>query len=152
MQVFDNVNRTVRDDLAVTIEKGSRLSVTAACFSIYAYWNMLYTFQKDAVLAIISKLEQYNGCILADMDYVSWRNELRLDADVLELLRLMIADITPAHDSKLQELFCLIAGKIENPINAGAAAADRQGDTLPYHFPAGTWRYGTGMGRVQGGS
>lgn len=29
-------------------------------------WNKLYAFQKDAVLAIISKLEQYNGCILAD--------------------------------------------------------------------------------------
>ena len=29
-------------------------------------WNKLYTFQKDAVLAIISKLEQYNGCILTD--------------------------------------------------------------------------------------
>lgn len=29
-------------------------------------WNMLYNFQKDAVLAIISKLEKYNGCILAD--------------------------------------------------------------------------------------
>ncbi|MDR2713891.1 MAG: DEAD/DEAH box helicase family protein [Clostridiales bacterium] len=29
-------------------------------------WNMLYTFQKDAVLAIINKLESYNGCILAD--------------------------------------------------------------------------------------
>lgn len=29
-------------------------------------WNKLYTFQKDAVLAIISKLERYNGCILAD--------------------------------------------------------------------------------------
>ena len=29
-------------------------------------WNKLYTFQKDAVLAIISKLEQFNGCILAD--------------------------------------------------------------------------------------
>lgn len=29
-------------------------------------WNKLYTFQKDAVIAIISKLEQYNGCILAD--------------------------------------------------------------------------------------
>ena len=27
---------------------------------------MLYDFQKDAVLAIISKLEKYNGCILAD--------------------------------------------------------------------------------------
>ena len=29
-------------------------------------WNNLYTFQKDAALAIISKLEQFNGCILAD--------------------------------------------------------------------------------------
>lgn len=27
---------------------------------------MLYHFQKDAVLAIISKLEKFNGCILAD--------------------------------------------------------------------------------------
>ena len=29
-------------------------------------WNTLYDFQKDAALAIISKLESYNGCILAD--------------------------------------------------------------------------------------
>lgn len=29
-------------------------------------WAKLYAFQKDAVLAIISKLERYNGCILAD--------------------------------------------------------------------------------------
>lgn len=29
-------------------------------------WNMLYNFQEDATLAIINKLEKYNGCILAD--------------------------------------------------------------------------------------
>lgn len=29
-------------------------------------WKMLYNFQKDAALAIINKLEKYNGCILAD--------------------------------------------------------------------------------------
>lgn len=29
-------------------------------------WNKLYRFQKDAALAIINKLEKYNGCILAD--------------------------------------------------------------------------------------
>jgi len=29
-------------------------------------WNMLYHFQRDAALAIINKLEKYNGCILAD--------------------------------------------------------------------------------------
>ncbi|HFI0067550.1 TPA: helicase-related protein [Streptococcus suis] len=29
-------------------------------------WNLLYDFQKDAVKSLISKLERYNGCILAD--------------------------------------------------------------------------------------
>ena len=29
-------------------------------------WNLLYNFQKDAAMAIINKLEKYNGCILAD--------------------------------------------------------------------------------------
>lgn len=56
---------------------------------------------------------------LADMDYKSWRTELKADADILELLTLMIEDITPEHDSKLQELFKLVSEKIENPINPG---------------------------------
>lgn len=29
-------------------------------------WNLLFNYQKDAALAIINKLEKYNGCILAD--------------------------------------------------------------------------------------
>lgn len=56
---------------------------------------------------------------LADMDYKSWRTELKADAEVLELLTLMVADITPEHDSKLQELLKLVSEKIENPINPG---------------------------------
>lgn len=56
---------------------------------------------------------------LADMDYKTWRTELKADADVLELLTLMVADITPEHDSKLQELLQLVSDKIENPINTG---------------------------------
>ncbi len=35
-------------------------------FKDSAIWNKLYNFQKDASLAIINKLEKYNGCILAD--------------------------------------------------------------------------------------
>ena len=54
---------------------------------------------------------------LADMDYKTWRTELQQDAEVLELLTLMVADITPEHDSKLQELLTLLSRKIENPIN-----------------------------------
>ncbi|MGN0612485.1 MAG: C-terminal helicase domain-containing protein, partial [Porcipelethomonas sp.] len=56
---------------------------------------------------------------LADMDYKTWRSELKEDAETLELLTLMIADITPEHDTKLQELLQLISDKIENPINPG---------------------------------
>lgn len=56
---------------------------------------------------------------LADMDYKSWKDVLQKDADTLELLILMIADITPEHDTKLQELYNLISQKIENPINPG---------------------------------
>lgn len=56
---------------------------------------------------------------LADMDYVSWRDTLKKDAEILELLTYMIGDITPEHDSKLQELFRVIDNKITHPINGG---------------------------------
>lgn len=56
---------------------------------------------------------------LADMDYVSWRDTLEKDAEILELLTYMIGDITPEHDSKMQELFRVINNKITHPINGG---------------------------------
>ena len=54
---------------------------------------------------------------LADMDYKTWRTELQQDADTLELLTLMIADITPAHDLKLQTLLNLLNDKM--PLRSG---------------------------------
>ena len=38
----------------------------ATGFKDSAIWNKLYNFQRDAALAVINKLEKYNGCILAD--------------------------------------------------------------------------------------
>ena len=40
MQIIDNINKTVKDDLQVGIHKGSKMSVAAACFSIYAYQEL----------------------------------------------------------------------------------------------------------------
>lgn len=54
---------------------------------------------------------------LADMDYKTWRDELQVDADTLELLTLMVADITPEHDLKLQTLLQLLDEKMQHPIN-----------------------------------
>ncbi len=56
---------------------------------------------------------------LADMDYLFWKDSLLKDKEILELLNLMVGDITPEYDSKLQELFRVIQDKLENPINAG---------------------------------
>ena len=56
---------------------------------------------------------------LADMDYKTWRAELQQDADTLELLTLMVADITPMHDLKLQTLLNLLDEKMQHPINEG---------------------------------
>ena len=56
---------------------------------------------------------------LADMDYKTWRTELQQDADTLELLTLMVADITPEHDLKLQTLLHLLDDKMRQPINDG---------------------------------
>ena len=54
---------------------------------------------------------------IGDMDYKSWRDSLVKDRDTLGLLTLMVGDITPEYDSKLQELFRVIKNKLENPIN-----------------------------------
>lgn len=37
MKVIDNLNEIVRDDMISTISKGSKMSIAAACFSMYAY-------------------------------------------------------------------------------------------------------------------
>ena len=54
---------------------------------------------------------------LHDMDYVSWRRDLKADLEVLELLILMLKDITPEHDSKLQQLVTDLKNKFEHSIN-----------------------------------
>lgn len=69
--------------------------------------------QNDDIFSIGKKVK----IDIADMDYVSWRESLAKDAEVLELLTYMVSDITPKHDLKLQELFKLIDNKINNPIN-----------------------------------
>ena len=56
---------------------------------------------------------------LSDMDYLSWLQDLEKDAENLQLLSLMIGDITPEHDTKLQTLLNLVREKQEHPINPG---------------------------------
>ena len=40
IDIIDNKNKTLKDDLASEIKPGSKLSVAAACFSIYAFQEL----------------------------------------------------------------------------------------------------------------
>ena len=40
MELIDNVNKTLKDDLTVSIQKDSKVSIAAACFSIYAFQEL----------------------------------------------------------------------------------------------------------------
>lgn len=68
-------------------------------------YEELFTFGKKVKIEI------------RDMDYKSWCNSLAKDSDILKLLMLMVSDIAPDYDSKLQELFRVIKNKFEHPIN-----------------------------------
>lgn len=37
LETIDYKNKTLKDDLSVEIKKGSKISIAAACFSIYAF-------------------------------------------------------------------------------------------------------------------
>ena len=54
---------------------------------------------------------------LQDMDYISWRESLAEDKQILEWLHALTEVITPEHDSKLQTLLAMVKDKITNPIN-----------------------------------
>ena len=58
-----------------------------------------------------------NRIALEDIDYISWRQYLVRDKEELELTQLMLDDITPEHDSKLQQLREDLRNKFANPIN-----------------------------------
>ena len=55
--------------------------------------------------------------LISDMDTVSWKRDLNADLEVLELLNLLLNDITAEHDVKLQTLKKVVYDKIDNPIN-----------------------------------
>ena len=56
---------------------------------------------------------------LQDMDYISWKRDIDDDMETLQLLILMIEDITPEYDFKLNELIHVIRNKADKPINEG---------------------------------
>jgi len=56
---------------------------------------------------------------LADMNTTGWKEDLQADYYIAATLLEEMKRVTPEHDTKLQDLKKVIAGKINNPINPG---------------------------------
>ena len=46
MEIFDNITKIVRDDLKEKLKSGSKVSIAAACFSMYAYKELRSQLEK----------------------------------------------------------------------------------------------------------
>ena len=145
---FTQANREqgIRRLMAINLMKRMESSVSSFCLTLMRIddllWNTISTIDqysqfsgKELTLTDLSQVGEVDDddlnadelfsfgrkvkISLCDMDYTSWKRDLEKDKEIIELLTVMVADITPEHDSKLQELLTVLSGKIEHPINDG---------------------------------
>lgn len=107
-RIFDQIHETL--ELIQGFQSGTQIDVQDI-----NYFNDLDLDDQNIDAFNVGKTFKID---LRDMDYISWQRDLTSDLEVLELLILMVGDITPEYDSKLNELLNVIEKKIENPINA----------------------------------
>lgn len=63
MELINNTTKTLKEDLAVEIKKGSKLSIAAACFSIYAFQELKKELcDIEELRFIFNSLMLYHNC------------------------------------------------------------------------------------------
>lgn len=79
MQIIDNINHIVKNDLQDSIQPGSKLSIAAARFSIYAYQELKKQLEKQ-IAALESKMrreKQHNRRMEMNAELKKLRIELK---------------------------------------------------------------------------
>ena len=104
IEAIDNF-LTTRQDVRLTVQSINRFDVQSL--------ERLIEDEEDDILIGGKKTK----VALADMDCRSWKRDLLKDQEILGLLLVMIKDINPEHDSKLQMLIENLREKFNHPIN-----------------------------------
>lgn len=99
-------------------------------------WNMLYSFQKDAVKGIINKLDRHNGCIIADSVGLGKTFEALAVINYYERLQYRVLVLCP---KKLKDTWTVYQSSLANKLNP--FQKDRYSFTVLYH---------TDLGRLSG--
>lgn len=110
---IDGREKGLRNLMATNLLKRQESSVNSFRLTL----ERITAYIDETILLIDQAAEEIRGFRLRDMDYISWRRDLAADQEVLRMLLLMLEDITPAHDSKLQMLIADLKEKFAHPIN-----------------------------------
>ena len=110
---IDGREKGLRNLMATNLLKRLESSVNSFRLTL----ERITAYIDETISLIDQKAEEIRGFRLRDMDYISWRRDLSADQEVLSMLLLMLEDITPAHDSKLQMLIEDLKEKFAHPIN-----------------------------------
>ena len=110
---IDGREKGLRNLMATNLLKRLESSVNSFRLTL----ERITAYIDETILLIDQAAEEIRGFRLRDMDYISWRRDLAADQEVLRMLLLMLEDITPAHDSKLQMLIAALKEKFAHPIN-----------------------------------
>ena len=105
--------KRIRDYMQETIDLINRFQTGEKLLSVDDYEDI--DGDEDEQDFTIGKKK--NKILLDDMDYVSWKDEIESDLEIIRLLLTMLQSITTDHDSKLQQLVCDLRNKFAHPIN-----------------------------------
>lgn len=117
---IDGREKGIRNLMATNLLKRLESSVNS--------FRLTLTRIEEHIHETIKDIDQYEeeenkesicGILPCDMDWHSWRRALKADIEILRLLLIMLKDITPEHDSKLQMLISDLKEKFAHPINPG---------------------------------
>ena len=81
MQIIDNINHIVKNDLQDSIQPGSKLSIAAACFSIYAYQELKKQLEKQ-ISALENKMRREKQ-LNRQMEMNAELKKLRMEMEAL---------------------------------------------------------------------
>lgn len=110
---IDGREKGLRNLMATNLLKRLESSVNSFRLTL----ERITAYIDETISLIDQAAEEIRGFRLRDMDYISWRRDLAADQEVIRMLLLMLEDITPAHDSKLQMLIAALKEKFAHPIN-----------------------------------
>ena len=77
MQTIDNINHIAKNDLQDSIQPGSKLSIAAACFSIYAYQELKKQLEKQ--IAVLENKMRREKQLNRQMDMNAELKKLRIE-------------------------------------------------------------------------